>query len=193
MLLYCWHAYSVRIGTGLWFASMNYSVHALMYFYFGVTQTGPAGRKLARKFSMLITSLQLMQMVMGIVVTASSVVYHARGEPCYVNLTNSFLGLAMYSSYFVLFLQVSPRPAFSSSNLPPFATPLVRYSAPPSFAFPAVAPSSHLPRPRSAPSLSCLLLSSVIRLPCPATPAALPLPLRLQESAQDRAAAAQER
>ena len=32
VLLYCWHAYSVRIGTGLWFAAMNYSVHALMYF-----------------------------------------------------------------------------------------------------------------------------------------------------------------
>ena len=29
VLLYCWHSYSVRIGTGLWFAAMNYSVHAI--------------------------------------------------------------------------------------------------------------------------------------------------------------------
>jgi len=106
VLLYCWHAYSVRIGTGLWFAAMNYSVHALMYFYFGVTQTGPKGRKLAKKFSMMITSLQLLQMVVGIYVTISSVLYHAQGKTCYVSLTNSFLGLVMYSSYFVLFLQL---------------------------------------------------------------------------------------
>jgi len=106
VLLYCWHAYSVRIGTGLWFASMNYSVHALMYFYFGLTQCGPAGRKFAKKFAMLITTLQLTQMVFGIIVTVASVYYHSIGQACYVNLTNSFLGLLMYTSYFVLFLQL---------------------------------------------------------------------------------------
>ena len=42
---------------------MNYSVHALMYFYFGVTQTGPTGKRVAKKFAMLITTLQLTQMV----------------------------------------------------------------------------------------------------------------------------------
>ena len=106
VLLYCWHAYSVRIGTGLWFASMNYSVHAIMYFYFGLTQCGPAGRKFAKNFAMLITSLQLLQMVVGIVVTVASVVYHANGHTCYVSLFNSLLGLVMYSSYFALFLQL---------------------------------------------------------------------------------------
>jgi len=106
VLLYCWHSYSVRIGTGLWFASMNYSVHGIMYFYFGLTQTGPAGRKFAKNFAMLITTLQLLQMVVGIVVTVASVVYHARGATCYVSLVNSCLGLIMYSSYFALFLQL---------------------------------------------------------------------------------------
>merc|ERR1719198_900346 len=106
VLLYCWHSYSVRIGTGLWFAAMNYTVHSIMYFYFGLTQTGPAGRKFAKNFAMLITSLQLLQMVVGIVVTVASVVYHANGHTCYVSLVNSCLGLIMYSSYFVLFLQL---------------------------------------------------------------------------------------
>merc|ERR1719258_117976 len=106
VLLYCWHAYSVRIGTGLWFAAMNYTVHAIMYFYFGLTQTGPTGRKIAKKFAMLITTLQLSQMVVGIIVTVSSVVYHYNGHTCYVSLFNSALGLIMYSSYFALFLQL---------------------------------------------------------------------------------------
>jgi len=106
VLLYCWHSYSARIGTGLWFAAMNYTVHSIMYFYFGLTQCGPAGRKIAKKFAMMITTIQLLQMVMGIVVTVASVVYHYNGHTCYVSLHNSALGLVMYSSYFVLFLQL---------------------------------------------------------------------------------------
>jgi len=106
VLLYCWHSYSVRIGTGLWFAAMNYTVHAIMYFYFALSQCGDKARKFAKKFAMLITAMQLTQMVIGIIVTVSSVVYHASGKVCYVSLVNSVLGLVMYSSYFVLFLQL---------------------------------------------------------------------------------------
>ena len=106
VLLYCWHAYAVRIGTGLWFASMNYTVHALMYLYFAVTQLGPRGKAFAKRFSIFITTLQLLQMVMGIAVTVASVIYHAREQPCYVSLVNSALGLLMYASYFALFLQL---------------------------------------------------------------------------------------
>ena len=73
VLLFCWHAYSARIGTGLWFATMNYSVHTLMYFYFGLTQCGDAGRKLARKAAIFITTLQLTQMVGGIYVTVAAI------------------------------------------------------------------------------------------------------------------------
>ena len=71
VLLYCWHSYSMRIGSGLWFASMNYTVHSIMYFYFGLTQCGPKGRRIAKKFSIAVTLLQLAQMVMGIAVGAS--------------------------------------------------------------------------------------------------------------------------
>mmetsp|Transcript_2117 Transcript_2117/g.5530 ORF Transcript_2117/g.5530 Transcript_2117/m.5530 type:complete len:242 (+) Transcript_2117:63-788(+) len=106
VLLYCWHSYSCRIGTGLWFAAMNYSVHSIMYFYFGLTQSGPTGKRLAKRFSMFITTMQLLQMVVGILVTVWSVVQHAQGAICFVSLTNSLLGLMMYASYFVLFLQL---------------------------------------------------------------------------------------
>jgi len=106
VLLFCWHAYSARIGTGLWYAAMNYSVHGIMYAYFGMTQAGDGPKNFAKKFSMLITTLQLTQMIFGIAVTVSSVIYLAQGRPCYVSLFNSFMGLAMYASYFVLFLQL---------------------------------------------------------------------------------------
>ena len=103
VLLYCWHSYAARIGTGLWYAAMNYSVHAIMYFYFGLTQCGPTAKRYAKRVSMLITLLQLSQMVVGITVTVSSLVYHARGDVCYVPAANSVMGLTMYASYFALF------------------------------------------------------------------------------------------
>ncbi|CAL1154401.1 unnamed protein product [Cladocopium goreaui] len=34
VLLYCWHAYTWEMPTGLYFAAMNYTVHAVMYFYY---------------------------------------------------------------------------------------------------------------------------------------------------------------
>jgi len=106
VLLYCWHSYSVRIGTGLWFASMNYCVHSIMYFYYGLSEFRPRGRKIAASFAQLVTIMQLSQMVVGITVTVSSMVYHASGKDCYVSIVNSVLGLLMYTSYFLLFFQL---------------------------------------------------------------------------------------
>jgi len=128
VLLYCWHAYSFRIGTGLYFAAMNYAVHAVMYFYFGLTQCGPRGRAIARRFAMGITLLQLAQMVVGIGITLVSLRYLAKGEICYVFIYNSILGLLMYASYFVLFLQlflqhyVFARKPASDGSAPPDAS-----------------------------------------------------------------------
>jgi len=101
VLLYCWHSYSVRISTGIWFAVMNYFVHSIMYGYFAATQTSL--RRRVMPFAMYITLLQLVQMLVGIWVTVKAVLYQMDGSECHVNKTNSFLGLAMYVSYFLLF------------------------------------------------------------------------------------------
>merc|ERR1712130_839461 len=101
VLLYCWYSYSNVIATGIWFAAMNYSVHAVMYGYFAITAT--KYRKLVTPFAIFITLAQLLQMVVGMYVTVKAVLYQADGEECHVNKTNSVLGLLMYFSYFVLF------------------------------------------------------------------------------------------
>ena len=106
VLLYCWHSYSTRIATGMWFATMNYGVHSVMYAYFAATQHSKAARLAVKPFAIYITLIQLVQMVVGIAVTVRAVLVQAGGAECHVNKTNSILGLLMYASYFVLFLKL---------------------------------------------------------------------------------------
>jgi len=101
VMLYCWHSYCCRISTGIWFATINYFVHSLMYGYFALTQT--KYRKHIFPYAVYITLLQLTQMLIGMWITIKAVQYQIEGRECHVNRTNSFLGLTMYFSYFVLF------------------------------------------------------------------------------------------
>jgi elongation of very long chain fatty acids protein 6 len=102
VMLYCWHSYAVRISGGLIFASMNYGVHSVMYFYFFVCACGY--RKYVRPIAPFITFLQIAQMVVGMVVEAITL-YHMyfSGKGCASNATNARVGFMMYVSYFGLF------------------------------------------------------------------------------------------
>ncbi|CAE8666492.1 unnamed protein product [Polarella glacialis] len=104
VLLYCWHSYHNRIGPGLWFAAMNFSVHSIMYTYYAA-MAGQWGRSLYTTFAPLITTLQILQMVGGMVVCVTAARRHMAGgaQVCAVDAANYKLGLAMYSSYFILF------------------------------------------------------------------------------------------
>eukprot|EP00667_Euglena_gracilis_P014412 EG_transcript_14945 len=106
VLLYCWHAFHTTVGPGLWFAAMNYSVHSIMYFYyFLMTFRTPSIRRICKMFAPLITTLQLLQMVVGAAVTSVAAYWtFTEGvENCHVDPANYKLGLAMYLSYFCLF------------------------------------------------------------------------------------------
>merc|ERR1712151_979347 len=104
VLLYCWHSYSVRIATGLWFAAMNHGVHSVMYGYFALMST--KYRKMVTPYAIFITLAQLAQMLVGMFVTIKAVLYQDAGLECHVNKTNSVLGFAMYLSYFLLFFKL---------------------------------------------------------------------------------------
>jgi hypothetical protein len=107
VMLYCWHAYSIRTGfAGLWFAVMNYFVHTLMYFYYAMTQYSKATRAMVKPFDLLITTLQILQMVMGMMVLVKTAVVQMAGGECFMNRSNQILGLVMYASYFVLFAKL---------------------------------------------------------------------------------------
>ncbi|KAK7475834.1 hypothetical protein BaRGS_00032884, partial [Batillaria attramentaria] len=62
-----------------WFMVMNYIVHSLMYTYYALR----AMRFRFPKFiSIVITTLQLMQMIIGVVINVLTYQAKARGEFC---------------------------------------------------------------------------------------------------------------
>mgnify|MGYP001561201578 CR=1 FL=1 len=106
VLLYSWFAYRVATPTAVFFGTMNYTVHSIMYFYFGASM-------FTRSLGFLrqpITSLQLLQMFFGMCGTAAAyyyTYYDARG--CSSTYTDSgffFYCGAIYFSYFLLFAKL---------------------------------------------------------------------------------------
>lgn len=111
VLLYCWHAYVMVSAHGLWFAAMNFSVHSIMYCYYFLMLYRPI-RKYVRISGPLITTVQLSQMAMGLVVSLAAW-YYVGSNPygtgpseCNIDPANWKLGLAMYFCYFWLFAQL---------------------------------------------------------------------------------------
>lgn len=92
VLLYCWHSFATSVGPGIWFGTMNYVVHSVMYFYYFLTTFPGAPRKVAKTLAPAVTVLQIMQMVVGVGITAVSAFwYYESGgneEACHVNPAN---------------------------------------------------------------------------------------------------------
>uniref|UniRef100_A0A7S0SE90 Very-long-chain 3-oxoacyl-CoA synthase n=1 Tax=Mantoniella antarctica TaxID=81844 RepID=A0A7S0SE90_9CHLO len=102
VMLYCWHAFHNCIASGLWFATMNYLVHSVMYTYYFM-MVFKALRPYARAIAPIITTIQIAQMAVGVSVTVRSAQLHYQGRECAVDPANFKLGLGMYGSYLVLF------------------------------------------------------------------------------------------
>lgn len=120
VLLFCWQAYIRNAGPGLWYCAMNYSVHSVMYLYYAVMAFPPGSkpRQIARRCAIFITSVQILQMVVGATVTAFAAHWRwgtTRSE-CQVAGSTIILGLVMYCSYFVLFAVLFVGKYMSSSK-----------------------------------------------------------------------------
>jgi len=100
VLWFSWYSYVGFTATCRWFMVMNYSVHALMYSYYAVKALKiPVPKVLA----MVITTLQLLQMVFGCGVNILAWQYMGKGRACAVSYNNLYWSFLMYTSYFLLF------------------------------------------------------------------------------------------
>lgn len=88
-------------GLALWFGIVNYFVHSVMYSYYTLKA---AGVRILPGVSQAITLLQLAQFVFAAVTTIYAYIQKSSGIDCDTSYTFLHLGLAMYGSYFILFL-----------------------------------------------------------------------------------------
>lgn len=101
VLVYTWFSVAFEESTGLWFGAMNYFVHSLMYSYYVCR----ASRCFAipKYVNVVITSLQLSQMIVGILVNATAFWMKSRGHRCDTSYENIYASFFMYFTYFLLF------------------------------------------------------------------------------------------
>jgi len=105
VLVFCWSAYVRDASAGIWYAAMNYSVHSVMYAYYAA-MAFPSLRKIASKFAVFITSVQILQMVVGSAVTFFTAYARWSGLPCQMAPSTQVMGCVMYMSYLFLFVSL---------------------------------------------------------------------------------------
>lgn len=96
-MIYCWHGLGLQVPSGGWFAAMNLVIHTLMYAYYAACAYGARFSKATR---LSITSLQILQMVLGIAIVGHNLVM------CNDFPANYVFGLVMYISYVILFVKL---------------------------------------------------------------------------------------
>ncbi|CAD6195446.1 unnamed protein product [Caenorhabditis auriculariae] len=100
VLVYTWHAYKDHTASGRWFIWMNYGVHALMYSYYALRALK---MRLPKQIAMIVTVLQISQMVMGVIIGVTVYRVKAAGGACQQTYENLALCFTIYFSYFLLF------------------------------------------------------------------------------------------
>lgn len=120
VLLLTWFAVGAITSTGRWYANMNYAVHAVMYSYYALSSFG---WKIPRSVALMITSLQIAQMVMGLIVTVAASIVRFSGDHCEVETEIIAMFFLVYFTYFLLFVKyfyntyvVGKRPAKSTEQ-----------------------------------------------------------------------------
>lgn len=100
VLIYTWHAYKDHTASGRWFIWMNYTVHAFMYTYYALRAMRA---RLPRAAAMMVTVLQILQMVGGVFIGASVFRIKLMGRECQQTWNNLYFSFMIYFSYFLLF------------------------------------------------------------------------------------------
>lgn len=101
VLLYSWYCYTLHEPVSATFVLLNLVVHAAMYLYYAVKASG---RRLPIWVSQCLTVMQLLQFFAAVLTLFYAFWLHTHGNLCGLNYTGFYLGMAMYLSYFVLFL-----------------------------------------------------------------------------------------
>lgn len=100
VLIYTWYSFIEKAANGRWFICMNFAVHAVMYTYYALRALK---FKVPNQVRMIITLLQLLQMIVGCYINFYVYSIKNSGQFCAITYENIGYSFLMYFSYFVLF------------------------------------------------------------------------------------------
>ena len=101
VLLFVWISNSEEFSIGGYFMVMNYSIHSFMYSYYVLKALG---YQMSRYCAMAITASQLIQMVVGLLVTLYAFNEKLSERSCATSDLTIHISLVLYGVYLILFL-----------------------------------------------------------------------------------------
>lgn len=102
VLLYCFYSFPEHVSSGRWYMVMNYCVHSIMYGYFTLRALGI---RLPQPVRVSITSMQIVQMMIGLGVVFCAYFLKSGGMECNQSYFNMVVTIGMYVSYLLLFVK----------------------------------------------------------------------------------------
>ena len=100
-MIYTFYSVQEPAAYGRWFIAMNFSVHAIMYSYYACRALR---FRIPKSVSIAITSLQLLQMIVGIFVNLVAAYKLTLGDGnCSVPPQNIYFSFLLYFTFFLLF------------------------------------------------------------------------------------------
>ena len=114
VMIYCAYSYADFLSSGRWYGAMNYFIHSIMYAYYAFAALKLF--RIPRLINISITSLQILQMIAGLVITMVVIKFKFDEVPCHQSLSNAIMVWLMYFSYFVLFFQYFTKTYCSQSK-----------------------------------------------------------------------------
>ena len=100
VLMYAWFSCIDFAASGRWCVVMNFSVHAFMYTYYGCRALH---FKIPKWVNIVITSMQIIQMVFGVYINVSAYLLKRSGGHCDISYDNLNFAFIMFFSYLILF------------------------------------------------------------------------------------------
>jgi hypothetical protein len=105
VLVYSWQAAQKLTAAGRYFMTMNYFVHSIMYTYYALSSMGI---RLPRSISMIVTTLQTTQMLIGVGISVYIASLKLSSGPeliCQQSNENLLFSFAIYFTFAILFVR----------------------------------------------------------------------------------------
>lgn len=100
-LIYSWFVFGDMPSTARWMVNMNLVIHTMMYLYYALAAMRI---RIPRQVSITITTLQIVQMFVGLYINVDCLHRKLSAMPCDLSFSVALSGFSLYFLFFVLFV-----------------------------------------------------------------------------------------